>query len=51
MKKTLATIFLAMSAALILLSLAGCEAPEGGSSIPWNRPQQWERQGIGGIGY
>ena len=52
MKKTFVTIFLAMSATVVLLSLTGCsEAPEGGSSIPWNRPQQWERQGIGGIGY
>ena len=22
----------------------GCSTPEGGSSIPWNRPQSWEHQ-------
>ncbi|MFA6560663.1 MAG: hypothetical protein WCV00_01985 [Verrucomicrobiia bacterium] len=24
--------------------LVGCSTPEGGSSIPWNRPQTWEHQ-------
>ncbi len=31
------------SAALIA-SLAGCSTPEGGSSIPWARPEPWENQ-------
>lgn len=22
----------------------GCGTPEGGTSIPWNRPQSWEHQ-------
>ena len=24
--------------------LAGCPTPEGGSSIPWARPEPWENQ-------
>jgi len=24
--------------------LVGCGTPEGGTSIPWNRPQTWEHQ-------
>ncbi len=31
--------------------LVGCETPEGGSSIPWDRPQPWERSGLPGVGY
>jgi hypothetical protein len=33
--------------AFLLLCLAAgvsCSTPEGGSSIPWNRPQSWEHQ-------
>lgn len=30
--------------------LAACGTPEGGTSIPWNRPQTWEHQMPMGIG-
>ena len=39
---------------LVLISmglLVACDTPEGGSSIPWNRPESWEHQGpMGGFG-
>jgi hypothetical protein len=44
-------IILIIAALASLLSITGCETPEGGSSLPWNRPQPWEHQGIGGVGY
>ncbi|MFC1668431.1 hypothetical protein ACFL1T_03495 [Chlamydiota bacterium] len=38
---------------LILVSLCvvviGCETPEGGSSIPWARPEPWEGEGTLGF--
>lgn len=31
--------------------LVACDTPEGGSSIPWNRPESWEHQSpMGGMG-
>ncbi len=38
---------------LVLISmgfLVACDTPEGGSSIPWNRPESWEHQTPMGIG-
>jgi hypothetical protein len=39
---------------LVLISmgwLIACDTPEGGSSIPWNRPQSWEHTSpMGGFG-
>lgn len=29
---------------LYTLILAGCETPEGGSSLPWSQPEPWETQ-------
>ena len=26
----------------ILFLTIGCETPEGGSSLPWGRPEEWE---------
>jgi hypothetical protein len=37
--------------ALLALALSGCATTDSETAIPWNRPQPWERQGIGGIGY
>lgn len=30
--------------AVLMTLLAGCSTPEGGSSIPWARPESWENQ-------
>lgn len=27
-----------------VLIIAGCETPEGGSSLPWSKPEPWETQ-------
>ncbi|MBM3889878.1 MAG: hypothetical protein FJ388_12245 [Verrucomicrobia bacterium] len=35
---------------LALIFLTACKAPEGGSSLPWNRPQSWESQMPTGMG-
>lgn len=31
---------------LYCLFFAGCSTPEGGSSLPWSRPEQWETQSL-----
>lgn len=46
--KILIPVFL-LAAALFLL--AGCNAPEGGSSIPWAEPEPWEHQPNFGVPY
>lgn len=28
--------------AISLMLVAGCAAPEGGSSLPWSQPESWE---------
>jgi hypothetical protein len=38
-KKSLLVAFLAFVLAALF---AGCAAPQGDSSIPWNRPADWE---------
>ncbi|MEI6632372.1 MAG: hypothetical protein WCP22_00990 [Chlamydiota bacterium] len=30
--------------AVLMAFLAGCSTPEGGSSIPWAKPEPWENQ-------
>lgn len=30
--------------AALMALLVGCATPEGGSSIPWARPESWENQ-------
>ncbi|MEJ2744361.1 MAG: hypothetical protein P8123_01540 [bacterium] len=30
--------------AALLAVFSGCSTPEGGSSIPWARPEPWENQ-------
>jgi hypothetical protein len=44
-----ALLLMALAATSIMLA-SGCSTPKEGdvSSIPWNRPQQWE--GSGGMG-
>jgi len=27
-----------------LLAVSGCGTPEGGSSLPWSKPEPWETQ-------
>jgi hypothetical protein len=39
--KTLLLILLLLGAAVFA---GGCATPEGGSSIPWARPESWENQ-------
>lgn len=51
MKQNIIRFFLLAVSVALWLTFTGCETPEGGSSIPWNRPQPWERQGIPGVGY
>jgi uncharacterized lipoprotein YajG len=34
----------ALGIAVLTALLAGCSTPEGGSSIPWARPEPWENQ-------
>ncbi len=51
MKRKLITACLLALALVSWLTVTGCETPEGGSSIPWNRPQPWEHQGLPGVGY
>ena len=29
---------------LFVFFLSGCETPEGGSSLPWSKPEPWEGQ-------
>jgi hypothetical protein len=43
-------IFFMVLAATVVMLVSGCATPKQGdvSSIPWNRPQQWE--GGGGLG-
>ena len=48
MKKVLVYAVFIFSTVL-LLSLNGCETPEGGSSIPWGRPESWEGESTLGI--
>jgi len=39
---------------LICLGIVGCSTvpPEGaGSNIPWSQPEDWERDGMKGIGF
>jgi hypothetical protein len=46
------TILLMMLAAVIMSLAGGCATPKEGdvSSIPWDRPQQWEGNGaLGGF--
>lgn len=40
LKKVLFAVVLLMYSFLIY----GCETPEGGSSLPWSRPESWETQ-------
>ncbi|MGA2138197.1 MAG: hypothetical protein ABSH14_04975 [Verrucomicrobiia bacterium] len=49
MNATRALLLTALVATVVLLA-SGCATPKEGdvSSIPWNRPQQWE--GAGGMG-
>jgi len=49
MNATRAFFFMALAATVAML-VSGCATPKQGdvSSIPWNRPQQWE--GGGGLG-
>ena len=48
------TAFRVFAAALLLLSVGGCQSTDdqqqnpNQSSIPWNRPQSWEGQGMMG---
>ncbi len=39
-------IALFLVVAFVAITFVGCASPEGGSSIPWNRPQNWETGGI-----
>lgn len=36
---------------LVVWAISGCQTAEDKSSIPWNRPQPWEKSGIPGVGY
>jgi hypothetical protein len=40
--KKIGMILLFMGLIYILIVLPGCSTPEGGSSIPWGRPESWE---------
>lgn len=48
-------LFLTLAVFAFLLGLSGCASPQGAnddsvSTIPWNRPAQWEGQGpMGGM--
>ena len=49
MRQALVLMFLVLAASFV----TGCATPQSDniSSIPWNRPQQWEGQGaLGGMG-
>ena len=35
---------------VVLISLTACKAPEGDTSLPWNKPQSWESQMPTGLG-
>lgn len=35
-----------ISVILCPLFLSSCETPEGGSSLPWSRPESWENQAL-----
>jgi hypothetical protein len=42
----------ALSVLLVLILTGGCATPsDETSSIPWNRPQQWEKSGGTGLPY
>lgn len=47
--RKLIPIFLLLILAAGLLS--GCEAPDGGSSLPWAEPEPWENQPNFGVPY
>ena len=40
--KVSAIILLTAVLTMIAFGLSGCSTPEGGSSIPWGRPESWE---------
>lgn len=33
---------LILAIGILTLFIAGCSTPEGGSSMPWSQPQDWE---------
>lgn len=43
-KRLSRTAWAVLFAAAAMVFLAGCSTPEGGSSIPWARPEPWENQ-------
>lgn len=42
--------FYILCLALCSLMIAGCETPEGGSSLPWSQPESWEKQTVPMVG-
>jgi hypothetical protein len=43
------TLFVVITAAIVLFGLSSCSAPQQDSSIPWSRPADWEGR-IPGMG-